>query len=310
MSIDFDSSKIILIGGAPRSGTTLVQRIVASHSLVFGGPEFDLVPSVMKLRNIFHASVDAGRISAYLNHTDVDYIFREFLVSAFNMAMQANPNRKYLSEKTPANAEVFAEIAEVLPRAQLIFVIRDPRAIVASMLEVGNRFRTEGLHPAEFTRNVQRATRYINRLWTAVAKVIGKDGVHVVCYEDIVLRPNVFIPDLAKNLGLEFEAGMVQIEKQQTITAEFKSAEHLWYSKERLQSAIDNHSLEKWKGQLTAYELYVIDKSLRRIPGLTDRYQLSQPANPIFYAMNFVGHIFLNAIEIIGRIGRKIYAHV
>ena len=75
MKVDFDSSKIFFIGGAPRSGTTLMQRILTSHSLVFGGPEFDLIPSVMKLRNMFHASVDAGRISEFLDHDNVDEIF-------------------------------------------------------------------------------------------------------------------------------------------------------------------------------------------------------------------------------------------
>lgn len=307
MSIVFDSSKIIFIGGAPRSGTTLVQRIVASHSSVFGGPEFDLIPSVMKLRNMFHASVDAGRTSVYLNHDDVDAIFRGFIESAFQKTMQANPGKQYLSEKTPANVEVFDEIAETFPQAKLIVVVRDPRAIVASMLEVGERFRNEAHRPTDFTRNARRATRYINKLWNVAAQVIGKENVHVVFYEDVVLNPNVFIPDLANKLGLVFEERMVQIEKQHTITAEFKHAEHLWYSKEKLQSAIDSLSLEKWKDQLTAYELFVIDKGLRRIPGITDRYQLSQPTNLLFHTMDFFGNAFLDAKELLGKIGRKVY---
>jgi len=307
MRVDFDSSKIFFIGGAPRSGTTLVQRIVASHSSVFGGPEFDLIPSVMRLRNMFHASIEAGRISVYLNHDDVDALFRGFVESAFQKIMKENPGKQHLSEKTPANAEVFEEIAETFPQAQLIFVVRDPRAIVASMLEVGKSFRKEGRRPADFTRNARRATRYISKLWNAAAQVIGKENVHVVFYEDVVLNPNVFIPDLANKLGLVFEEGMVQIEKQPTITAEFKHAEHLWYSKEKLQSAIDSLSLEKWKDQLTAYELYVIDKRLRRIPEITDRYQLSQPTNLLFQVMELLGNAFLETMELFVKIGKKVY---
>lgn len=310
MSIDFDSSKIFFIGGAPRSGTTLVQRIVASHSSVFGGPEFDLIPSLMRLRNTFHASIDAGRISSYLNHDDVDELFRCFVASVFNKSMQANCGKKYLSEKTPANVEVFDEIAETFPQAQLIFVVRDPRAIVASMLEVGERFRKEGRHPANFTKNVRLATRYINKLWNAAAQVIGKENVHVVFYEDVVLNPNVIIPDFANKLGLVFEEGMIQIEKQHTITAEFKNAEHLWYSKERLQSAIDITSLEKWKDKLSNYELFVIDKRLYRTPGITDRYKLSMPSNPLFQVMDFFGNAFLEAKELFKKIGKKIYVRL
>src|ERR1700690_4570760 len=307
MSIEFDSSKIIFIGGAPRSGTTLVQRIVASNSSVFGGPEFDLLPAVIRLRNMFHASIDLGRISVYLDHADVDEIFRGLVVVAFQKTMEANPGKQYLSEKTPANVEVFAELAETFPNAKLIFVVRDPRSIVTSMLEVGTRFRKEGYSPLDYMRNARRAIRYINKLWGAAAQVIGKENTHVVFYEDIVSQPDVLISELANKLGLVFENGMVKIENQQTITSEFKNAEHLWYSKENLQRAIDNLSVEKWKDQLTAYELFVIDKRLRRIPEITDRYEQKQPTNLLFWIMDFFGNALLETREMLGEIGRKIY---
>lgn len=310
MDVDFDSSKIIFIGGAPRSGTTLVQRIVGSHSLVFGGPEFDLIPSVMKLRNSFHASVTAGRISTYLNHDDVDSLFRGFVESAFKKVIQENPGKRYLSEKTPSNAEVFREIAETFPKSKLILVIRDPRAVVASMLKVGERFRKEGRRPNGFTKNVREAIHYLNRVWDAASHVITKDNVLIVFYEDIVLNPHKLIPDIAEKLGLVFEDRMIEIEKQRTITSEFKNAEHLWYSKEKLQSAIDSQSLEKWKEQLTAYELFVIDKRLNRIEGVTNRYHLNRPSNPLFLIKDFIGSAVFEAKELFGKIGRKVYARL
>ena len=295
MKVDFDSSKIFFIGGAPRSGTTLMQRILTSHSLVFGGPEFDLIPSVMKLRNMFHASVDAGRISEFLDHDNVDEIFREFVISAFKKSMQGKSKKKYFSEKTPFNTEVFVEIAETFPLAKLILVVRDPRSIVSSMLEVGEKYKKEGHRGPKFTRDVRNAIYFINELWGVASKVIDKNNMYVVFYEDIVLNPNAVIYDITKKLGLVFEKSMVQIEKQKTITAEFKGDELMWYSKEKLQSPIDKKSLEKWKSQLSAYELFVINKRLRQISGITDRYQLAQQSNLIFKVIDIVGNALFDA---------------
>ena len=39
-------TKFIFVGGSPRSGTTLVQRILASHPNIFGRPEFDFLHAI------------------------------------------------------------------------------------------------------------------------------------------------------------------------------------------------------------------------------------------------------------------------
>ncbi|MEO1139914.1 MAG: sulfotransferase, partial [Pseudomonadota bacterium] len=42
---------MIFVGGPPRSGTTLLQRIMGAHQDVFAGPEFDFIPThVFELR--------------------------------------------------------------------------------------------------------------------------------------------------------------------------------------------------------------------------------------------------------------------
>jgi hypothetical protein len=72
MTIEPKKYRHIFVGGAPRSGTTLVQRILGAHSLVYAGPEFDLVPEIIRLRNQFIQKIIAGRISAYMDENYVN----------------------------------------------------------------------------------------------------------------------------------------------------------------------------------------------------------------------------------------------
>jgi hypothetical protein len=309
MTENFQDSNLIFVGGAPRSGTTLVQRILACHSLVFGGPEFDFVPTLMRLRNDFHASVEGGRISPYLSHEDVDQVFRECVISTFKKTIVKNPGKIFFSEKTPSNAEVYPELSKTFPNAMLIFVARDPRAIVASMLEVGNRFKREKLRPDNFTRDVHRAVMYVNTITEVAYEQLSKNtrNFHVLYYEDFIISPTEAIQDLTKKLGLEFEEGMVEIEKKKTITAEFLGKEHLWYSRERLQSNIDSTSLEKWKCQLSDYQLFVISRRSRLFPGLTDRYDISSSKNLIYSIRDKVENAFILWGQYVANLGKRVY---
>jgi len=73
----------------------------------------------------------------------------------------------------------------------------------------------------------------------------------------------------------------------------FNSGEAYWYTKEQLQDEIRKNTIEKWPNILTDYDLYVIDKHLKRILGLTDRYQLEvdhtfRSALKDFFVINLV----------------------
>lgn len=266
-------SRLIFIGGAPRSGTTLVQRILASHSSVYGGPEFDLVPEIVKLRDAFHYSVGIGRISKYLAHDEVDDLFARFIESTFSYKLAKVPGKTCISEKTPSNVLVFSELAQMFPDAHLVFVLRDPRAVVASMLQVGERYRSEGKKGPDFTRDVQSAVAYINECWAAgSAAVQNHPNVHVVYYEDVVVSPEATIKVLMEKLGMPFEPGMIEMKEYEA--SESKGDEKHWYSKEKLQAPITADSLDSWRHQINAYQNYLVCRGIAGIPEIK-RYDMT-----------------------------------
>jgi hypothetical protein len=271
-------SEIIFVGGAPRSGTTLVQRILASHSMIYGGPEFDLIPQIVNLRNTFHGLVENGRINKYLTHSEVDKLFGEFISTAFSFKLDKLEGKRYVSEKTPANVTVFPELAEIFPNAHLVFVLRDPRAVVASMLQVGERYRKEGKQGPYFTMSVRGAVSYINECWAAGSKALEKhSNIQVVYYEDLILSAEEAVRTLAAGLGLPFEKKMVEMEEYDM--PEFKIGEEHWYTKEQLQAPIKPDSFEAWRNQLSNYQQFYICKHINRM-GPIARYDL-RPDNSL-----------------------------
>ncbi len=142
-----DSNKgkrLVFVGGAPRSGTTLVQNMLDSHPLIFGGPEFLHIPDLLELRKKFHYSISVDYISVFCSKDEVDRFLVSWVESLF-LPLADKENCDLYSEKTPENVLVFSEMIEIFSQSHFIQVIRDPRAIVSSMQQVKRRAVQKGI---------------------------------------------------------------------------------------------------------------------------------------------------------------------
>lgn len=80
---------MLFIGGAPRSGTTLMQRIMGAHSQVYAGPEFDFIPThINKLRAKMLGSIRSGRIKPIVDECDLDQALGLFITSIFEKRLE------------------------------------------------------------------------------------------------------------------------------------------------------------------------------------------------------------------------------
>lgn len=110
------SARPILITGMPRSGTTLVEQILASHSQVEGAGE--LVYLNQASSPLFQSSQqpDPEALSklrqGYLDHVET-----------------ISSGKPYVTDKMPHNFRWIGLVAHILPEARIIHVRRDPRAV-------------------------------------------------------------------------------------------------------------------------------------------------------------------------------------
>lgn len=263
MSLTNGGVRLIFVGGSPRSGTTLLQNILDSHPDIFGGPEFLHLPDIIDLRTKLHRSLNREWITLYCSHEQIDAKIRAFIESFFSPVV-ATHQAKFLSEKTPENVLVFSELAELFPEARFIHVVRDPRAIVASMLEVGARAREKKVRTSRFTYNIHEAIQYLQKCLDAGFRAgqAFPDKVLTVRYERLVTKPEQEIRKICNHLGVDWHPAMMTPADQRhygehAITVK---SDELWYDRQTYYSNPNTTSLEKWKRTLTpAQQIAVIN---------------------------------------------------
>jgi len=265
--------KLIFVGGSARSGTTLVQNMLDSHSSILGGPEFLHLPDIVKLRNAMRRNVEKGWIDQICSSENVDARFRTLILD-FLMPFAEKHHAELLSEKTPENVLVFPEVAALLPKARFIFVVRDPRAIAASMFQVGQRAREKGAKLQAFTRNTTAAIEYIKRSFKCGFRAIAQapERFLIVRYEEIVKDPEFVTKGICAFLDIPWEAAMCSPSEkthmgEQAITT--KSNE-IWYSKAQYNANPHTSSMESWKSSLSSQQQLSISKAFQDYKELTD----------------------------------------
>jgi tetratricopeptide (TPR) repeat protein len=114
----------IIIVGMPRSGTTLVEQILASHPAVFGAGELTLLPQLTEhhLGRAFPEILGRAAADGLRDLTDA-YLRR--------LAALA-PNALRITDKMPGNFKLLGLIAVALPQARVIHLSRDPVATCLS----------------------------------------------------------------------------------------------------------------------------------------------------------------------------------
>ncbi len=254
MGISSQSNRLIIIGGAPRSGTTLLQNMLDCHTDILGGPEFLHLPDIMELRKKLRTSLDRNWINLICSYEGVDDRIRE-MIEGFLINFADKQNTRLLSEKTPESVLVFSELAEVLPDARFIHIVRDPRATIASLLEVGKKAKQKGNTPPLQTRNINSAIRSVKQCLEGGLDAIEKvpDRLLTIRYEDLASEPQFVTKKICRFLNIEWQPEMCAPgEKkhigEQAITV---NSGEIWYDKASYNRNPTTESLEKWKKSLS-----------------------------------------------------------
>lgn len=134
--------KLFLIG-APRSGTTYVQLLIAQHPAIvtcnethaFNGYLGGMFSSWRSHR----ADVRAIGLPACVDDKSFQAFVRDQADLLFCKMLGAQPmdDSTLMLEKTPAHVLQWRNIADVYPETRFIHLVRDPRGVVASMRRAG-----------------------------------------------------------------------------------------------------------------------------------------------------------------------------
>ncbi len=127
-----DSTLPVFVLGMPRSGTTLIEQILAGHSEIFGAGELGVIPQVVQGLERWERHVGSGR--QYPDCVDDlnPYVSAGIAENVLKELQEFDESAKHVVDKLPHNFENVGLIKFLFPNAKIISVRRDPRDIAIS----------------------------------------------------------------------------------------------------------------------------------------------------------------------------------
>jgi len=190
----------IFIVGLPRTGTTLVERILGSHSEVASvGEAVDFPLEMAASARAAHArlgSTDPDLVRASLR-MDFGEVGRNYLQAVRQLA----GTQHYTIDKLPFNFRYCGLIHKALPRASIVQLTRDPMDTCYAV------FKTLFINAYHFSYQLDELAEYFvahRRMmdhWHAVMPGVILD----VSYEDLVSDPETQCRRLLAHCGLAWE---------------------------------------------------------------------------------------------------------
>lgn len=239
--------KPLFIFSLPRSGSTLLQRVLAADSRIASVAEpWVLLPFVYTLRERgIRAEYSHQLAHAALN----DFIGelpngRQDYVATIGVVMNdlyqkatKNVNASYFLDKTPRYALIADDIVEMFPDGKFIVLWRNPLAVIASMMETGGGGKwIVSQYKVDLFDGL---TSLINSSQTHAAKIL------TVRYEDFVQSPEKELARIAEYLELKLNAELLKKFHQVQFSGAMGDQTGVKNYKE-----VDIAPLEKWKATI------------------------------------------------------------
>lgn len=186
----------IFVTGAPRSGTTLVEQILASHSQVQGGGELGIVqPKFADLVNPPDGNWNGDGLDLLTKCAAAADEFELELKKLF-------PEAALVTDKSISSFALLGFLAKAMPKARFVVVRRDPRDNALSIYK--NHFRA-GLH--RYANNLEHISIFLKQFEEMVefwrAHIPG--AFHEIRYEELIADPEAQSRALVKAVGLKWE---------------------------------------------------------------------------------------------------------
>ncbi len=238
--------KPLFIFSLPRSGSTLLQRLLASHPKISTSSEPWLLLKFMdKFDDQFEVSIYSistrnRGISEFVKKIEgEEHKFKEllhdFLIQVYSSA--SSKNTVFFLDKTPRYYLIINEIFDLFPESKAIFLFRNPLQITASIISFFGKSRLKNFHT--YYLDLQLGVSMLSNGYKE-----HKDKSIAIDYNDLVEEPKNTLSQICHYLELEpfdSDPGLVNLEGSlgdKKGTRKYKN--------------VDRSSKESWKKELAS----------------------------------------------------------
>lgn len=222
----------IFVVGLPRTGTTLTERIISSHSQVssLGETEF-LQMQIRRESGVASVEKMTAEMIRKAADGDLSHIGQGYL-DAVDYRLGDEP---MFIDKLPYNFLFLGFIAKAFPDARIVHLRRNPLDSCFSM------YKQVFTWAYKFSYSLENLGRYFvahERLRNHWLEVLG-DRIIEVEYEQLVADADNQIPRLLDRLGLEFEEACLNFDQNKAASTTASSVQ--------VREKIHGRSVERWR---------------------------------------------------------------
>ncbi|AEI14062.1 sulfotransferase [Flexistipes sinusarabici DSM 4947] len=234
----------IFLFSLPRAGSTLLQRVLMTHS------EIASVAEPWLMLPFCYAYKREGVLTEYSNGTcssafedfinnlpckDNDYYeaLRRFSFDLYEK--QCLNNEKYFLDKTPRYYNIIPEIAKTFPDAKFIFLFRNPVHVMSSMMQTWSGGTLKKLYGYE--RDLNYGPKALSDGYELL-----KEKAYAIRYEEYVKNPEKHTKEICDYLEIEFTDTMLNTFSSQDTKGRMGDPTGVKKYKN-----ISADSLDKWK---------------------------------------------------------------
>jgi Tfp pilus assembly protein PilF len=199
------NKNIIFILGLPRSGTSLIEQIISSHSKVYGAGELDFLEKLMRFNFLENNKFKIPNLN---ENSTIDFT-NKISLKYYQLLNNFNVNESIITDKAPLNFRWIGFIRMFFPNAKIIHCVRDPKDNCMSLYK--NIFDEN----QNWTYNETDLFNYYKNYYDLMNfwKSIMPNFIYDCKYEEIVNKPNIEIKKLLKFCDLPWEEKCLEFYK-------------------------------------------------------------------------------------------------
>ena len=253
---------MIFIIGVGRSGTSLLQSILNSHSKISFLPETQFLRNYVFKKNV---SINNSNYKEIISQLEKDPRFSRLNIcpkivieKSKNMIdvyrnitnfYLKNKNKEIIGDKDPKIIENIKVLNYFFPNSKIIHIIRDPRDVVLS--------RTKARWSKKYPYFMHSIIYYLQMTLgrKMLYKYYNKNNFYEIKYEDLIKDPDYELKKICNFLEVEYENNILNYHNS---SKELVSKDEFEWKKETF-NPVDNKNFNKWKKEFNFFKILIIE---------------------------------------------------
>lgn len=237
----------IFLGGAGRSGTSLLRVMLDAHPRICCGPELKILPEIALWWRSLTGPLGPVMQTYGNSPEDVARQLRA-IVEGLVANFRRRCGKPRWAEKTPHNVLHMTALGRIFPDARFVHVIRDGRDVACSLVTMNWADARTGRR-VDYVRDIARAARYwrqvIETARRQAAEPLLAERVLEVRYEDLVGGPEAAMRRVLAFVDEPWDDRVLAHHKQSHVDDDTESS-HL-----QVQQPVYAHAVGRWRRDMS-----------------------------------------------------------